>query len=592
MAFANDHDGALGHATSAIEKKHVNMNDSDVRLPSHANTMLGSPSANASTNVFDDKTTAVSRSSKPPSMVYASSSSSTLVSVLLVATMTTTMLVNVANTTSVSISIPTMGRELGLDEGDLQWMASVYPLSSGCLLLVFGRVADLYGRKKVFLAGTAFLTVFTLVCAFPSDIVALTVLRAIQGLGAAATIPASVGIISHHFPPGKARSWAFATFSAGAPVGGIFGSAVGGVLTEYTAKTWRSPYYLMAGITFLSLLCGMYCVDRDKMSTETDKRIDWLGAFIVTAGLVLIVFVLGQGELAPNKWATPYIIALLIVGVILVGIFLYWQHYLEKIQDDANAPYSIWTPPPLMRMGIWTRGNGRFSAMMAIAILEWCSFNGWCFWVQLYYQNYHGLSPMETVLRLLPMSVTGIICNLFVGLFISRISVVWLLVSGIVCTSVSALLFALIIPDASYWAFGFPAAVLTVIGADFVFSAGTIYVARVALPEEQSVAGGLFNTMTQLGTAIGITVATVVYNSINAKNGPEADKLPAYQGSQWASFAFGVLGAVIALVCFYGVGIVGDKIPRAADVEETAQVEKDTQVLQTEVASAAKKNDI
>ncbi|EAU84975.2 efflux protein [Coprinopsis cinerea okayama7 len=501
-------------------------------------------------------------------------SSSKLKSVLVVMTMTTAMMINIANSTSVSIALPTIGRELGLHEADLQWLVSAYPLSSGCLLLAFGRLADLYGRKLTFILGSAFLTAFTLACAFPSDIIALNILRGVQGLGAAATIPASVGILAHHFPPGKARSWAFATFSAGAPVGGIFGSAVGGVLTEFTAKTWRSSFYLMAGMTFLSMVCGVFCIRSDTPPVDVDKRIDWLGALIISAGLVLIVFVLGQGEIAPNKWATPYIIALLIVGVILVAAFLYWQRYLEKVQNDPNAPYSVWTPPPLMKMSIWTRGNGRFSAMMAIAFLEWCCFLGWSFWIQLYYQNYVGLTPLKTVLRLLPMTVSGILCNIFIGIFVARIPIVYLTVIGTGATAVACLLFAIIEPEVTFWAYGFPAAVLVVLGADFIFSAGTIYVAKVAQLDEQSVAGGLFNTMTQLGTALGVTVSTVVYNSISARAGPDADPLPAYHAAQWANFAFGVIGAILAFVFFRGVGVVGDRQKKPAVEEEGVREEE------------------
>ncbi|KAH6911804.1 efflux protein [Coprinopsis sp. MPI-PUGE-AT-0042] len=497
--------------------------------------------------------------------------SSTFKTVLLVFTMMTVMIVNSANSTVVSISLPTIGRELQLSEGDLQWIVSAYPLSSGCLFLAFGRFADLYGRKLTFLAGSAFLTIFTLACAFPNDVVTLNILRGIQGLGAGAIVPAAVGILAHHFPPGQARSWAFATFSAGAPVGGLFGSAIGGVLTETTAKTWRSNFYLMAGMTFLSFLCGIFCIRKDTpLPPGVDKRIDWLGTALVTAGLVLIVFVLGQGELAPQKWKTPYIIALLILGVILVAAFLYWQHYLEKVMDDPKAPYSILTPPPLMKISIWKRGNGGFAAMMAIAALEWCCFIAWTFWMQLYYQNYVGLTPLKTVLRILPMCVSGILCNVFVGFFISHIPLVWLVAIGTAATSVACLLFAVIDPNATFWAFGFPAAAIVVVGADFVFSAGTIYVARIALPEEQSVAGGMFNTMTQLGTAIGVTVTTVVFDAVRSKNGPGADQLLSYQAAQWAAFAFGIIATIIAVVTFRGVGVVGDRKSKPDSLDEEA----------------------
>jgi hypothetical protein len=115
----------------------------------------------------------------------------------------------------------------------------------------------------------------------------------------------------------------------------------------------------------------------------------------------MIVFVLGQGELAPQKWATPCmflslfpssfyelrtvldIIALLILGVIFVVIFVLWQRYLEKVQNDSNAPYHFLSPPPLMKVSLWTRAKGRFAVMMFIAFLTWCAFLSWAFWSQV-----------------------------------------------------------------------------------------------------------------------------------------------------------------------------------------------------------------
>ena len=134
-----------------------------------------------------------------------------------------------------------------------------------------------------------------------------------------------IGILAHGFPPSRARSMAFATFSSGSAMGAAIGNIIGGALTEYTKyeffldlrlfiyfyqlipsrKTWRSSFYLLTGLVFLIFLSGLYSIDPDLPSQETDKRVDWIGAFLVTTALVLIVFVLGQGEIAPHQWATP-----------------------------------------------------------------------------------------------------------------------------------------------------------------------------------------------------------------------------------------------------------------------------------------------
>ncbi|KAL1744693.1 major facilitator superfamily domain-containing protein [Schizophyllum fasciatum] len=492
--------------------------------------------------------------------------------VVLISVCTTAMIVNVSNTTSVAIALPTIGEELGIQQDQLQWLTNAYSLSSGCLLLMFGRIADLYGRKKTFIAGLAWLFAFGLACGLVHSALTLQILRGFQGVGGAAIIPASLGILAHSFPPSRMRSIAFATFGAGAPVGGAIGTLLGGALTQYTRTTWRSSFYLSAALSAAASAGGMYVIAADPPSGEKDKRVDWLGSFLVTAGLTLIIFVLAQGEIAkPNEWASPYIIALLILGVILVGVFLLWQWYLERVHDDMHSVYSIWTPPPIMRLSLWTRARGRYAVQMGIAFLNWCSFLSWVFWAQLFYQEYQGYKPFVAAIRFIPMTVTGILCNVFVAFFVSRVSIVWLMTFGTLITSTAPLLFANIIPASPYWAFGFPAAICCVFGADFVFSGGTLFVAKLSQPHEQSVSGALFQTMIQLGTSMGIAVSTVVYDRVLASrasamgttldeehaNAPRPAQLDAYHAAQWTAFAFGALAALLALAFLPGVGIVG-----------------------------------
>lgn len=170
-------------------------------------------------------------------------------------------------------------------------------------------------------------------------------------------------------------------------MGGAIGIVIGGVLTQLTAATWRSVFFLMAGLGAVCFVGGLVVIDKDLPSTEKDRRVDWLGAFLVTAGLTFIVFVLSDGSIAPEGWSTGYIIALLVVGVILLILFIGWQYYLEKVHSDPElaslAAGNWYQPPPLMKLSIWTRMKGRMAVMLWIAFLEWCSFFSWILWVQV-----------------------------------------------------------------------------------------------------------------------------------------------------------------------------------------------------------------
>ncbi|KAI0327076.1 efflux transporter [Cubamyces sp. BRFM 1775] len=494
--------------------------------------------------------------------------------VVLICTVTLAMILNTANNTAVGISLPTIGRELNIIEYKLQWIISAYSLSSGCLLLFLGRIADLYSRKYTFIFGCGFMGILGLGCGFAQDEITLDVLRGLQGIGAAACIPAALGILAHNFPPSPIRSVAFATFAAGAPVGAAIGSAIGGVLTQLTDKTWRSTFWFLTGLSAVCCLGGIVSIDNDFSRDVVDRRVDWLGAFLVTAGLTFIIFVLSDGSIADNGWKTGYIIALLIVGVVLLALFVWWEHRLEQMHERGEASLdNWWTPPPLMSVTVWTRAQGKLAVVLMIAFLEWCSFNSFTFWIQLYYQDYVGLNPILTMVRLLPMCVTGVICNLIVALVVGHIPVVFLIVVGTLFTGVANLLFAVINPAAPFWAFGFPAAIVSVFGADFVFATGTLFVAKVCLPHEQSVGGALFQTLTQVGTAFGIAISTIVFNSSIAKssaqygvvvnksgtNAPRPAQLVAYKDAMWTGCAFGFVGAILALIFLRSVGIVGHR---------------------------------
>ncbi|KAJ6474419.1 efflux transporter [Mycena vitilis] len=485
-------------------------------------------------------------------------------SVLLVSILLLAMITNSACSSSVSVFLGVIGKDLKIPENQLQWLVSAFSLSAGCFLLLFGRLADLYGRKLLYTIGTLFLAAMSLGCGFAQNSTTLLILRGFQGLGPAAFVPACLGILAHAFPPSRARSAAFATFSAGAPIGGAVGTQIGGLLTQYTKASWRSPFFLIAGLSCLCALCGFLVIDADLPSTEADRRVDWLGAVLVTVGLVLLVFVLGQGSLASNGWKTGYIIALLIVSALILAVFIAWQGYLEKNEGRRR--------PPLMKLSLWSRAKGKFAVMQAIAFFQWAGFLSWYFWAQVYYEDYQKISVVLTAVRMLPMTIAGVFCNLVVVLLISRLPLVYLIVFGTSFTAVGALLFALIDPSAPFWAFGFPAPIVVVFGADFVFAAGTLFVAKICLPHEQSLAGGLFQTLTQLGTSFGLAISTIAFDAVAGGVTTDGAPLEAYKAAQWTAFGMAMFCTLLAATFLRGVGPVGmDEREKPREPEEQEQ---------------------
>jgi len=185
------------------------------------------------------------------------------------------------------------------------------------------------------------------------------------------------------------------------------------------------------------------------------------------------------------------------------------------------------------------------------------------------------------------MFVTGVICNIVIAVVIGRVPIVYIVVMGTALTGTASLLFALISPSSPYWSFGFPASIVGVFGADFVFASGTLFVAKVALPHEQSVGGALFQTMTQIGTAFGLTITTIVFDKVVKRDTPAGATTPAdsraallegYKSAQWTAFAFAMFSSLLAALFLRGVGIVGHNKADEAELKE-AEVEEEGKVL-------------
>jgi len=313
------------------------------------------------------------------------------------------------------------------------------------------------------------------------------------------------------------------------------GWCLAGPLAQFTKESWRSAFWLIAGLSALSFAIAVVAIEKDSVEKHDDSSIDWIGAVLITAGLVLLLFVLSQGQIAQKGWSTPYIIALLIVSVLLITAFVAWEYHYDHHLGH-------W---PLMRLGLWTRGKGKLAATLALVFCEWAAFISWTVWIALYFQDVLGLSLVLTMVRLLPMIVTGVLLNIFASVFVATIPMIYLVVVGTAATGGAALLFALFDPHASFWAMSFPAAVLSVFGADFVFVTGILLIARLAHENEQSVAGALFQTVGQLGTALGLAITTV------------AQRNWGYPGAFWCCFAFAMLAMLIGVVFMRGVGVIG-----------------------------------
>lgn len=459
------------------------------------------------------------------------------------------------------IVLPTIGRELSIPDSRQQWIVSAYSLTFGCFLLLWGRLADVYGKRLIFIWGSAWLTVITIVLPFVKNEIGFDALRGLQGLGAAANVPTAIGILGVTFPPGRAKNYAFSCYGAGAPLGAVFGNIMGGVIGEYL--TWKWVFWILGILAALVTLAGIFIISPPPIQNPNlgvKAAVDWIGGTLVTVGLMVLMFALTEGNVV--GWATPWVPTLIVASVVILLLFVLWQHHLETRT----------TRRPLMKVSIFR--NTRFSAAMLIMLCFFSSFSNFLIFATYFFQDYQGLSVIQTTLRFIPTGVCGFMIAFATGFFLSRVRGNHILMFGTLAFSVSALLFATPIPPTTtYWAYAFPAMILSVLGADTVYPCLTLFTAKSLPQEDQALGGALINAVGQIGRAIGLAIATAVETAViasekgvpvDAVGGEDLGKgdpalLSGLRAAEWSTFGMAIAAFVLAAVAFRGAGYIGRK---------------------------------
>jgi len=390
-----------------------------------------------------------------------------------------------------------------------------------------------------------------LVIPFAPNEIAFDVFRGLQGLGGAANVPTAIGIIRQTFKGGSNEMLvALSIYSAGFPMGSVIGNILGGLIGEYASWSW--VFWVLSILAAIVTAAGTFIIPHDPPKPNSGSRptIDYPGAVLITTGLLCLMFALTEGNVV--GWSTPWIPVLIVLALLLVTAFVFWQRYLEKRQRH-----------PLMAISIFA--NPRFAAAQLIMLLFFAAFNNFLIYATYYYQEYEGLSVIQTTLRFIPTGVVGLITALLSSQILGRIPGVWIMTFGTACCSLACLLFAVPIPrGTSYWAWGMEAMSLSVFGADTVYPCLTLFTVQSLPPEHQALGGGIVNAVGQLGRALGLAIAvaidTKVQNNAVSKSTIEKEALlDGYRATEYFSFACGLLACLLSAIAFWGRGVVAHK---------------------------------
>ncbi|KAL1653683.1 hypothetical protein SLS61_003831 [Didymella pomorum] len=449
---------------------------------------------------------------------------------------------------------------LNMTNAQITWMNAACSLSAGALLLFFGSIADLFGRKSLFIGSMVLFSIVTLGTGFAKDGITIDVLCGILGIFSASVVPPAQGMLGTIYDkPSRRKNRAFGCFSAGNPLGFVFGTILSGLFTQ--VFNWRAGFYFIAITYFITSMVAFLCVPTDTMpkqtlNSETLKKLDLPGTGMTIAGIGMFCAALSLAGDAPNGWKTPYVLVLLLVGLLLIGGFIVWElKYTYAIVD----------------MNVFRDRD--FSLLLLILSLGFLGFPVFSFWIALYFQTELGYDALMTGVHMLPMVVFGMAANAVAALIQHKVSNKRIMGIGACSYVVAFVLAAVQRKGDSYWAFSFPALCLCVIGADFEFIVANMYVLSSMPANKQSIAGSLLQTLTRLCTAVGYGIATAIFDAVE-RNPPKSgyyasNAVAPFAGVFW--FALGVCFIAVLFVPFLRIttqGHKGDTGRVKPDIEE------------------------
>src|SRR6478735_7802205 len=395
----------------------------------------------------------------------------------------------------VNVALPSIQTDLGFTQENLQWVISAYSLVFGGFLLLGGRLADLLGRRRVFMVGLVIFTVGSLLCGLSWSEGSLIAARALQGLGAATISPAALSILTTMFREGRERNIALGAWGAVGGVGAAAGVLLGGVLVDLLSWPWI--FYVNVPVGIISLIATPILLSESR--DERESSFDVLGAVLVTSGLSILVLGITKGH--DWGWSSGQTIGVFAVSAVLLVAFV--------VQESRAAH-------PLMPFSIF-----RLQTLTAANIVMF-------------------------------IMGTAIISANVAAAAVTRVGVKPTLVTGMSVMTVGLVLFSQVSVDGSYWKSLFPGFLVIGFGMPLAFVSLTIAALAGTREHEAGLASGLINTSQQIGGAVGIAILSTVATSTTSDSVASGTPVPSaltqgFQHAFWAGAAIAFVGVLVSL---------------------------------------------
>ena len=430
----------------------------------------------------------------------------------------------VLDATIANIALPYIGADLDIDQANLSWIVTGYALAFGGLLLLGGRLGDLYGRRRVFMAGLTMFAIASLLGGLAQNEALLLSARGLQGLGAALASPAALALITTTFPAGPQRNRAFAIYAAMSGAGAAVGLILGGWLTGLDSvlgiemSGWRLTFLINVPIG----LAAAAIAPRLLAESESHPgQLDFPGAITGTLGLLGIVFGLTRAGDADHGWGDPWTIVSLVAGALLLASFAVIESRVKH---------------PLLPMRI-LRNRTRAASFVAMMLAPAAMF-AMFFFLSLFIQQVMGYTPLRAGFAFLPFSVGIVIGAGLASNLVARIDPRYLAGVGTLLAAFSLFMFSRLAADDSpgavvaalangstagvdvnYWTSIFPWVITMSIGMGMTFVPLTLTAVHHVRAADSGIGSGVLNTMQQVGGALGLaTLSTVSLHFVNNKS--------------------------------------------------------------------------
>ncbi len=390
--------------------------------------------------------------------------------------------------TIVNIALPHVQKDLGFSPANLSWVVNAYTLAFGGLLLLGGRLGDLFGRRKVFMTGVLVFAAASLIGGIAQTESILLASRALQGVGAALASPTALALITTTFPAGPARNRAMGVYAAMSGAGAAIGLILGGALTE---ASWRWTFFINVPIGLLVAFLAPRVLAESQRGRGS---LDVPGAVTGTAGLVSLVY--GLTHAASTSWTNGVTLTTLVAGVLLLMAFM----VIETRSEHPLLPIRI--------LQDRTRGTS-FVVMLVVGAAMFSMF----YFLGLYIQQVLGYSPLKAGFAFLPFSFGIVIAAQVASALMSRVDPRWIAGTGAVLASTAMFGFSRLQVDSSYAGHLLPWIILMAFGMGLVFVPMTLTAVAGVAQEDSGVASAVLNTMQQVGGSLGLATLSTVFAS-------------------------------------------------------------------------------